>query len=572
MEQNYYEFFGISNNASRDEIKKAYLKLVKKYHPDTSKEKNADTMMSKINAIYTVLSDENKRAQYDLELSKTTEENQDIPENDNYEDVVNNYSEHEREVTEKLAIKQVILEELKKYDEILDTKKDILIGAYNGEYDLKGYYSIISEFLEISKQYIQDLQELKISADKYDLVEQINQLNETIENLQKEINDTPLSLIDAQTYIEKEFFLSELSEKYEQIELEKKNLARRWNYLCEKCYNNSIDAKDFRVEVNEILPDINELIDFCKDVEIDIYKFELENWKTKIRSIIDEISIILKIGDNSYNAHEYGKKFCQIKNLESFFNSSNNILDKTFKLDIQLSNDSYDNQIVNQVKNIDKLLEDDIKAIYSFAKNDSKFIKRLYDYENNWMWLETPICTFLSFGYISKRKKGEINVFKRYQSNGNTNVYEELNHSICEEDIDTLSSLYIILWQYHEDLIISFKCKAKEKLKSLEIYQSKLKKAFLIKSFFQITLTVIGAGLIFLGVKSFLQNMQDVNTFALYTISGIGIWMINITPSIIYNNYCDEHKNQVQELQEFMDLYNNSPLKSKSSLRPLKPY
>ena len=99
MEQNYYEFFGISNNASQDEIKKAYLKLVKKYQPDTSKEENADTMMSKINAIYTVLSDENKRAQYVLELSKTTEENQDIPENDNYEDVVNNYSEHEREVT-----------------------------------------------------------------------------------------------------------------------------------------------------------------------------------------------------------------------------------------------------------------------------------------------------------------------------------------------------------------------------------------------------------------------------------------------------------------------------------------
>ena len=204
-----------------------------------------------------------------------------------------------------------------------------------------------------------------------------------MENLQKEINDTPLSLIDAQTYIEKEIFLSELSEKYEQIELEKKNLARRWNYLCEKYYNNSIDAKDFRVKVNEILPDINELIDFCKDVEINIYKFELENWKTKIRSIIDEISIILKIGDNSYNAHEYGKKFCQIKNLESFFNSSNNILDKTFKLDIQLSNDSYDNQIVNQVENIDKLLEDDMKAIYGFAKNDSRFIKRLYDYENN---------------------------------------------------------------------------------------------------------------------------------------------------------------------------------------------
>ena len=573
MEQNYYEFFGISSNASQDEIKKAYLNLVKKYHPDTSKEENAETMMSKINAIYTVLSDENKRAQYDLELSKASAENQDIPEDDNYEDVVNNYSEHEREVTEKLAIKQVILEELQKYDEILDTKKDILVDAYNGEYDLNSYYSIISEFLEISKQYIQNLKELKNHANKYDLVEQVNQLNEAIENLQNEIDNTPLSLIDAKAYIEKEIFLDELPEKYEQIELEKKKLARRWNYLCEKSYNNSINTKQFKVEVNEILSDVNELIDFCKELEIDIYKFEIENWKIKIRSIIDEISIILKIGNNFDSVYKCGEKFCQTKNLEHLFNDSNIILDKTFKLDIQLHNNSYDNQIVKQIENIDKLLENDMKEIYHFAKNDSKFIKRISDFKNNWIWFENPTCTFwLEFDYISKRKEGEINVFKRYKSNSNTNVYEELNSSICKEDIKILSSLYIILWEYRNNLIVSFQYEAKEKIKSLENYQLKLKQASLIKSFFQITLTAIGAGLIYFGFKSFLQNTQDINTFALYTISGIGVWMVNVAPHIIYNNYCDAHKNQIQELQEFMNIYNNSPLKNKKLLTLLKPH
>ncbi|WP_276883084.1 DnaJ C-terminal domain-containing protein [Campylobacter cuniculorum] len=65
MSNSLYETLGVSKNASADEIKKAYRRLARKYHPDINKEKNAEEKFKEINAAYEVLSDEKKRAQYD---------------------------------------------------------------------------------------------------------------------------------------------------------------------------------------------------------------------------------------------------------------------------------------------------------------------------------------------------------------------------------------------------------------------------------------------------------------------------------------------------------------------------
>jgi molecular chaperone DnaJ len=63
--RDYYETLGISRNASNDEIKKAYRALARKFHPDVNKESGAEAKFKEINEAYSMLSDNQKRAQYD---------------------------------------------------------------------------------------------------------------------------------------------------------------------------------------------------------------------------------------------------------------------------------------------------------------------------------------------------------------------------------------------------------------------------------------------------------------------------------------------------------------------------
>ena len=63
--RDYYEVLGLSKGASDDEIKRAYRKMAKKYHPDINKEPDAEAKFKEINEAYEVLSDPQKKATYD---------------------------------------------------------------------------------------------------------------------------------------------------------------------------------------------------------------------------------------------------------------------------------------------------------------------------------------------------------------------------------------------------------------------------------------------------------------------------------------------------------------------------
>lgn len=63
--KDYYQIMGVARDATQDDIKRAYRKLARKYHPDVSKEANAEARFKEVGEAYEVLKDPEKRAAYD---------------------------------------------------------------------------------------------------------------------------------------------------------------------------------------------------------------------------------------------------------------------------------------------------------------------------------------------------------------------------------------------------------------------------------------------------------------------------------------------------------------------------
>ena len=65
MPRDYYEVLGVSQGAETSEIKTAFRRLARQYHPDVSEEAGAEDKFKEVNEAYEVLSDDDKRARYD---------------------------------------------------------------------------------------------------------------------------------------------------------------------------------------------------------------------------------------------------------------------------------------------------------------------------------------------------------------------------------------------------------------------------------------------------------------------------------------------------------------------------
>lgn len=100
MEENYYDILEVNRNASPEIIEKAYKTLVKKYHPDLQENNlkdNYEEKIKKINEAYEILSDSEKRKNYDLQLKSNEVSKEDY--NNLYNENINlkneiNYLKH----------------------------------------------------------------------------------------------------------------------------------------------------------------------------------------------------------------------------------------------------------------------------------------------------------------------------------------------------------------------------------------------------------------------------------------------------------------------------------------------
>ena len=75
--KDYYATLGVSRDATAEDVKKAFRKLARRYHPDVSKEKDAEARMKEVNEAHAVLSDPEKRAAYD-QLGRAYQPGQDF--------------------------------------------------------------------------------------------------------------------------------------------------------------------------------------------------------------------------------------------------------------------------------------------------------------------------------------------------------------------------------------------------------------------------------------------------------------------------------------------------------------
>lgn len=137
--ENYYDLLGIKQNASIEEIKKAYKRMMMKYHPDRNKSKEAEKIAKAVNQAYHILGDPVRRQDYDFQLNFVTIPKQDYTKGyatpqEYWSDISETYKEAQRQQEELRKTKGRFTYQSKKQRKARKVRVQTSEGYYDIEF------------------------------------------------------------------------------------------------------------------------------------------------------------------------------------------------------------------------------------------------------------------------------------------------------------------------------------------------------------------------------------------------------------------------------------------------------
>lgn len=194
----YYEILGVSSLASSDEVRKAFRMLSRRYHPDVSKEENAEEIYQKITEAYEVLGNEEKRRDYDLNYSYLKKQNNDSKMKSDNQD----YTEDDINKLRIIKLKEQMVTVLKKMD-VLNKEYEEIRKSFRYENKVDEMEACRDGFIFINNYIaalIKKMEEFNLDKERNLFIEKYNDNKNFINDLNDKLidgyNDLILSYID----------------------------------------------------------------------------------------------------------------------------------------------------------------------------------------------------------------------------------------------------------------------------------------------------------------------------------------------------------------------------------------
>lgn len=268
--KDYYKILEVDRNATEEEIKKSYHRLMKKYHPDLNKNAADEQKTKEINEAYEILGNPEKRIAYDAGFNENNKED-----DFNFESLSKEQKEYIEFLKSRKALELLVEEELNKITQITDIKSSIELNGLMGKLSNEEYYSQVSRINSDVSTLIKKLNELQAKTqelDCYYLSDRIESAKNTIIAL---VDSLPLSIGQLKENEKKEKRVALIRKKINEIiEDTNYNINEVTNLLIGLSQKNisKIDYANFResylIVLNSSISDINKMIELASNDSI----------------------------------------------------------------------------------------------------------------------------------------------------------------------------------------------------------------------------------------------------------------------------------------------------------------